>query len=127
GPRFCFHDVNRRGILAAGRPRIRLRDRAIEGGCWGESSMFNQILDPTGNLFLTWVVALIPVVPLLVLLAGLRMSAWLAVLIGSIVTFLLALWVWQMPLDDGARAYLYGAATGVWNVDWITFWGVMLF
>src|ERR1700740_2617075 len=89
--------------------------------------MFTQITDPLGNLFLTWWVALIPVVLLLVLLAGFRMSAWLAVLIGSIVTFLLGLWVWKMPLGDGARAYLYGSATGVWNVDWITFWGVMLF
>ena len=32
-----------------------------------------------------------------------------------------------MPLDDGIRAYLYGSATGMWNVNWITFWGVMLF
>ena len=32
-----------------------------------------------------------------------------------------------MPLDDGVHAYLYGAATGVWNVDWITFWGMVLF
>jgi len=89
--------------------------------------MFTQILDPTGNLFLTWLVALIPVVLLLFLLAGLRMSAWLAVLIGSIVTFLLGLWVWKMPFEDGLLAYLYGAATGIWNVNWITFWGVMLF
>jgi len=89
--------------------------------------MFTQIVDPTGNLFLTWLVALVPVVLLLFLLAGLRMSAWLAVLIGSIVTFLLGLWVWKMPFGDGVLAYLYGSATGVWNVDWITFWGVMLF
>jgi lactate permease len=89
--------------------------------------MFTQILNPTGNLFWTWVVALIPVVLLLVLLAGFRLSAWLAVLIASIVTYLLAIWVWSMPIGDGALAYLYGAATGVWNVDWITFWGVMLF
>ncbi len=89
--------------------------------------MFTQILDPTGNLFVTWVVAMIPVVLLLFLLAVLRMSAWLATLIGSIVTFLIGLWVWQMPFGDGVRAYLYGSATGVWYVDWITFWGVMLF
>jgi lactate permease len=89
--------------------------------------MFTQILDPTGNLFVTWLVALVPVLLLLFLLAGLRMSAWLAVLIGSIVTYLLALLVWKMPLGDGTLAYLYGSATGVWNVDWITFWGVMLF
>jgi lactate permease len=89
--------------------------------------MFTQILNPTGNLFVTWLVALIPVVLLLFLLAGLRMSAWLAVLIGSIVTFLLGWWVWKMPLGDGLLAYLYGSATGIWNVNWITFWGVMLF
>jgi lactate permease len=89
--------------------------------------MFTQILNPTGNLFWTWVVALIPVVLLLVLLAGFRLSAWIAVLIASIVTYLLAVWVWSMPVGDGALAYLYGSLTGIWNVDWITFWGVMLF
>jgi lactate permease len=89
--------------------------------------MFTQILDPVGNLFITWIIALIPVAVLLVLLAVFRLSAWLAVLIGSIITFLLGLWVWKMPLTEGALAYAYGAATGVWNVDWITFWGVMLF
>jgi lactate permease len=89
--------------------------------------MFSQILDPTGNLFVTWIVALIPVVVLLVLLAVFRMSAWVAVLIGSIITFLLGLVVWKMPLGEGLLAYIYGSATGVWNVDWITFWGVMLF
>jgi lactate permease len=49
------------------------------------------------------------------------------VLIGSIVTFAIAAWVWHMPLGTGAQAYIYGSATGVWNVDWITFWGLMLF
>ena len=61
------------------------------------------------------------------MIAGFRVSAWLAVLLGSIVTFVLALWVWGMPLGNGFRAYFYGSATGVWNVDWITFWGLMLF
>jgi lactate permease len=89
--------------------------------------MFTQILDPTGSLLVTGAVALIPVVFLLVLLAVFRVSAWLAVLLGSIVTYLLALLVWHMPIGDGSLAYLYGSATGVWNVDWITFWGVMLF
>lgn len=89
--------------------------------------MFKQILDPTGNLFITCLVALIPVVALLFMLAVLRWSAWIATLIGSLITLALGLWIWHMPLDEGTRAYLYGSATGVWNVDWITFWGVMLF
>ena len=89
--------------------------------------MFTQILDPTGNLFATWLVAMIPVILLLVMLAVFRVSAWLATLVGSVVTFLLAWWVWQMPFSDGVLAYLYGSATGIWNVNWITFWGVVLF
>src|SRR5215471_1515042 len=89
--------------------------------------MFTQILDPIGNLFITWIVALIPVAALLFMLAVLRWSAWVATLIGSLVTLVLALWVWKMPFEDGLLAYLYGSATGVWNVNWITFWGVMLF
>ena len=40
--------------------------------------MFTQLIDPLGNLTLTCLVALIPVVLLLVLLAVLRMAAWLA-------------------------------------------------
>ncbi|MBV8227154.1 MAG: L-lactate permease [Verrucomicrobia bacterium] len=89
--------------------------------------MFHQILSPTGNLALTWLVALLPVVLLLVLLAVFRISAWLATLIGSLATYLLAVWVWKMPLGDGALAYLYGSATGIWAVNWITVWGVILF
>lgn len=89
--------------------------------------MFKQLLDPLDNLTFTCLVALIPVVSLLAMLAVWRLPAWLATLIGSIITFVLALWVWKMPVDLGSRAYLYGAATGVWNVDWITFWGMVLF
>src|ERR1700726_906393 len=77
--------------------------------------MFTQLIDPLDNLTLTCLVALVPVVLLLVLLAALRLPAWLATLLGSIVTFALAVWVWKMPFDNGAHAYLYGAATGVWN------------
>src|SRR6266436_7902901 len=89
--------------------------------------MFTQLIDPLDNLTLTCLVALIPVVSLLVMLAVFRIPAWLATLLGSIITFALAAWVWKMPFDNGWHAYLYGAATGVWNVDWITIWGMVLF
>src|SRR5262245_45932491 len=109
----------RPGALAPGSPR------GPSPG--GRAVMFTQIVDPLGNLFASWLVALVPVVVLLVLLAVLRLSAWLATLLGSLVTFFIAVLVWHMPLDQGALAYLYGSATGMWNVNWITFWGLMLF
>src|SRR5207302_9601252 len=31
------------------------------------------------------------------------------------------------PGADAARAYVLGSASGVWAVDWITFWGVVIF
>jgi lactate permease len=89
--------------------------------------MFDQVLNPFPNVFVVWLVALIPVVVLLFLLAVLRMTAWLATLIGSIVTLILGVVVWHMPLRLGLDAYVFGSLTGIWAVNWITFWGVVLF
>ena len=57
--------------------------------------MFTQLINPLGNLTLTCLVALIPVVFLLVLLAVFRVPAWLATLLGSIVTLLLGVMIWN--------------------------------
>src|SRR5579859_5944987 len=89
--------------------------------------MFKQVLDPTGNLGLTVLVALIPVVALLVMLAVFRITAWLATLIGSILTLLVAILVWKLPFSNGIQSYLIGSANGIWAVDWITFWGLVIF
>jgi L-lactate permease len=87
--------------------------------------MFHQVLKPTGNLLATWLIALIPVVPLLFLLAGL--SAWLAALIGSLVTLVLGIVVSRMPVGAGITSHIYCSLTGIWAVDWITFREVVLF
>ena len=89
--------------------------------------MFKQVLDPTGNLGLTVLAALIPVIVLLVMLAVFRVTAWLATLIGSILTLIVAILLWRMPLSNGIQSYLIGSANGIWAVDWITFWGVVIF
>ena len=89
--------------------------------------MFSQVLNPTGNLGLTVLAALIPVVVLLVLLAAFRFTAWLATIIGSIVTLIVAIWLWRMPLGVGIQSYFIGSANGIWNVDWIVFWGLVIF
>ena len=62
--------------------------------------MFTQLIDPLGNLTLTCLAALVPVVSLLFMLAVWRLPAWLATLLGSVITFVLAVWIWKMPLDQ---------------------------
>ena len=89
--------------------------------------MFEQTLVPVGNLALTVLVAFIPLFALLILLAGFRMTAWLAALIGGGITVLIGILVWHAPPALMARAYVFGGLQGVWAVDWITFWGLVIF
>lgn len=87
--------------------------------------MFAQQLNPFGNLVVTMLMALIPIVVVLGLLAGLRLSAWITAIISSIVTFLVAL-LWGAPADNLFHAYVYGLATGFWAIDWIVIWGIII-
>ncbi len=90
--------------------------------------MFNQILQPAGqNLGLTIFASLVPLIILLFLLAVIRMTAWLATIIASVVTILMATFVWQTPTSSALKAYLYGALQGVWTIDWIVLWGLVIF
>ncbi|HEX8994551.1 MAG TPA: L-lactate permease [Ktedonobacterales bacterium] len=89
--------------------------------------MFHQILDPTGNIGLTALVALIPVVALLVMLAVFRLSAWVATLIGAGITVIVAVVGWHLPFTTALQSFVIGSANGVWAVDWITFWGLIIF
>jgi lactate permease len=89
--------------------------------------MFTQTLNPIGNLCLTVLVALMPVVVLLFLLAVMRMTAWLATIIVSFLAIPLCVLVWHAPLHDIMKSFLFGGLTGTWAIDWITFWGLMIF
>lgn len=88
---------------------------------------FTQVLDPLHSVAWTTLLALVPVATLLLLLAVFRMTAWQAVIIGSVVTLVLAITVWHTPVANAMGSYGVGAATGLWSVDWIVFWGVVIY
>ncbi len=90
-------------------------------------AVFHQVKDPVSNVPGTTLLALVPVAVLLVSLAAFRVTAWLAVIIGSIVTIALGVGVWQAPFGATMEAYIWGALTGAWAIDWIVFWGVMIY
>jgi len=89
--------------------------------------MFEQVLDPAGNLWLTVLIALVPLIALLFMLAVLRMTAWLATILVGLITIPLGVLVWHAPLANSLKAYLYGGLTGFWVINWITFWGITIF
>jgi lactate permease len=88
---------------------------------------FTQTLHPAGGVVGSTLLALVPVATVLILLAVLRVTAWLAVILGSIVTIILALAVWDVPAKNTFASYFYGTATGFWAVAWIVIWGVVIF
>jgi lactate permease len=90
-------------------------------------SSFIQTLNPLHSTLGSTLVALVPIVLLLVLLAGLRMTAWQSVIVGAVVTIILAITVWHAPAGPTFKAWAIGAGTGIWSIDWITFWGVIIY
>src|SRR6202140_5206250 len=89
--------------------------------------MFEQTLDPTGHVWLSVILALVPLIVLLFMLVVLRMTAWLASIIVGLVTVPIGVFVWHAPLGGTLKSYLYGGLTGFWVIDWITFWGLIIF
>jgi lactate permease len=91
------------------------------------SDVFRQVLDPAHSTLGSMLLALIPAVVLLLLLAAFRMSAWKAAIIASVVTLVLAVTLWNAPVGGSFAAFGLGAGTGVWSVDWIVLWGVIIY
>src|ERR1039457_1630826 len=89
--------------------------------------MLEQILNPTGHLWLTVVMSLIPLVALILMLAVFRITAWIATIIAGVITIPLGVLVWHASLASIMKSYLYGGLTGIWSIDWITFWGLIIF
>lgn len=89
--------------------------------------MFQQVLTPTGSMWSTIILALVPLATLLFMLAVLRLTAWLATIIAGVVTVAIGVLGWHAPVSSVLRAYLYGGLQGAWVIDWITFWGLIIF
>jgi lactate permease len=82
--------------------------------------MFRQLLTPVGDsLGLSFLVAIVPIVTVLVLLGLLKRPAWQAALAGLVMALLIAVSVWQMPAATAFAAALNGAVFALWPVMWI--------
>lgn len=78
-------------------------------------------------MWLTVLLALVPLAALLFLLAVVRMTAWLAALIAGAISLAMGALVWHAPWGGMLRSYGYGALSGAWVIDWITLWGLVIF
>ncbi len=82
--------------------------------------MFQQDLDPVGgSLALSALCGAIPLLTLFVLLGGLRIRAWLSGLISLGVAILVAIVLFDMPVDLALLSGTEGAAFGFFPIMWI--------
>jgi lactate permease len=89
--------------------------------------MYHQDLNPTGHLWLSGLIALLPLLTLLALLGGLKWKAQWASLVALAVAVVIAVWEYGMPVGQSLDAGLYGVATSVLVILWITFNAIWIY
>jgi len=81
--------------------------------------MWTQVYDPFHNFWLSTLVAAIPVVTLLALIATDAVKAHWAALIALLVALGVAVFAFTMPAGLAIRAAGFGAVTGLFPIGWI--------
>ena len=90
--------------------------------------MFQQLLTPVGDsLGLSFLVAVLPIVAVLVLLGVLRRPAWQAALAALVTGLIVAVAVWQMPVGLALNSVAAGAVLALWPVMWIVVNALLLY
>ncbi len=90
--------------------------------------MFQQLLTPVaGSLALSFIVASLPIVTVLVLLGVLRRPAWQSSLAGLIVGLVIAVGVWSMPVGLALDSVANGVVLALWPVMWIVVNALLLY
>ena len=81
--------------------------------------VWSQLYDPFGNIWLSTLLAAIPVIVLLGAIGIFEMKAHLAALLGLVSALLIAIVVFGMPTGMAVMSAVYGAGFGLWPIGWI--------
>jgi len=90
--------------------------------------MFQQLLTPVaGSLGLSFIVAVLPILTVLVLLGVLHRPAWQASLAGLIVGLVIAVAIWDLPVGLALDSVFNGIVLALWPVMWIVVNALLLY
>jgi lactate permease len=81
--------------------------------------IWSQVYDPLGNIYLSALVAAIPAVLLLTLIAGFNVRIHFAALAALAACLAIAVGVYHMPVAYAAASTVYGAGYGIFPIGWI--------
>jgi len=88
----------------------------------------NQVYTPIADS-LAWstVAAALPILVLLIMIGIFRKPAWISALTGLAIGAIVAVGVYEMPVQTAASSASMGAAFGLFPIGWIVFWAVVLY
>jgi lactate permease len=90
--------------------------------------LFKQLLTPVGgSLPLSFIVAVLQIVVVLVLLGILRRPAWQAALAGLVTALVIAVTIWQFPAGLALDSIAAGVTFALWPVMWIVVNALLLY
>ncbi len=88
---------------------------------------WTQVYDPFGHWWLSTLVAALPILVLLGLLAGFRVAAHICAIAGAATSILCAIVVFGMPARLAFTSFFYGASFGLLKIVWIVIAAVYLY
>jgi lactate permease len=88
---------------------------------------WTQNYDPFGHWWLSTLVAALPIIVLLGLLAGLKVRAHLCAVAGAATAVICAILVFKMPASLALSSFFYGSAFGLLKIVWIVIAAVFLY
>lgn len=88
---------------------------------------WQQIYDPMGNIWISSLVALIPIIFFFLALAVFRMKGSVAGTITVVLALLVSLFAYQMPTAMAFASMVYGFLYGLWPIAWIIIGAVFLY
>jgi lactate permease len=88
---------------------------------------WTQIYDPLGHWWLSTLVAMLPIVVLFGLLAGLRVKPHWCAIAGAATAVVVAIIFFKMPPALAAMSFGYGVAYGILKIAWIVLAAVYLY
>ncbi|PIG00252.1 L-lactate permease [Comamonas sp. 26] len=89
--------------------------------------IWSQNYDPAGNVWVSALVALIPILFFFLALTKLRLKGYVAGTITVVLSLAVALLFYRMPVANALAAGVYGFFYGLWPIAWIIVAAVFLY
>lgn len=89
--------------------------------------MYQQLIDPFGSIWLSALVAFLPILCFLMCLLTFKLKGYQAGFITVIVASLIAFYAYGMPFSLVGASFVQGFAQGMWPIAWIIIAAIFLY